>query len=47
MNFLSESTARYLVREQLANLYFPIDAIGETNEINGSISLDKNGKVIR
>ena len=46
VNFLSESTARYLVREQLANLDFPIDAIGETNEINGSISLDKNGNVI-
>ncbi|MBM02040.1 MAG: hypothetical protein CL762_04920 [Chloroflexi bacterium] len=46
VNFLPESIARYLVREQLANLDFPIDAIGETNEINGSISLDKNGNVI-
>ena len=46
VNFLPSSTARYLVREQLANLDFPIDAIGETNEVNGSIVLDKNGNII-
>ena len=46
VNFLPSSTARYLVREQLANLDFPIDAIGETNEVDGSIVLDKNGNVI-
>lgn len=46
INFLQESTARYLITEQLANLDFPIDAIGETNQINGSIIFTKNGNII-
>jgi polyisoprenoid-binding protein YceI len=47
VNFLPESSARYLVREQLANLDFPIDAIGETSEIKGSIVFDKDGNIIK
>tara|TARA_B100000676_G_scaffold104759_1_gene104525 strand:- start:1186 stop:1905 length:720 start_codon:yes stop_codon:yes gene_type:complete len=46
INFLQESTARYLITEQLANLDFPIDAIGETNQISGSIIFNKNGNII-
>ena len=46
VTFLSDSIARYLITEQLATLDFPIDAIGETNQINGSINFDKNGKII-
>ena len=45
VEFLPNSTARYLITEQLANLDFPIDAIGETNQINGSINFDENGKL--
>ena len=47
VNFLPESSARYLVREQLANLDFPIDAIGETSEIKGSIVFNKDGNIIK
>ena len=46
INFLQESTARYLITEQLANLDFPIDAIGETNQISGSIIFNKDGNII-
>jgi polyisoprenoid-binding protein YceI len=39
------SLARYLVREQLAGLSFPNDAIGETSGVAGSIVLDGQGRV--
>jgi polyisoprenoid-binding protein YceI len=39
------SLARYLVKEQLAKLNFPNDAIGETTDIAGSIMFDMNGSV--
>lgn len=35
--------ARYLVREQLAGLDFPNDAIGRTTKISGMITLDAKG----
>lgn len=38
--------ARYLVREQLANLDFPNDAIGVTNAVTGQLALDGAGNVI-
>ena len=38
--------ARYRVREQLANLPAPIDAIGKTQQVSGAIVLDKSGKVV-
>ena len=47
VEFLPNSTARYLITEQLANLDFPIDAIGKTNQIKGSISFDEDGKIIQ
>lgn len=41
------SEARYRVREQLANLDFPNDAVGVTNKITGGIVFDQNGAVVR
>lgn len=38
--------ARYLVREQLANLDFPNDAIGATSAITGQLVLDADGTVV-
>jgi polyisoprenoid-binding protein YceI len=41
-----ESEARYRVREQLAGLDFPNDAVGVTKEIAGSLVLDaENGSI--
>ena len=40
------SEARYLVREQLAGLSFPNDAVGTTSAIQGSIVLDAQGRVL-
>jgi polyisoprenoid-binding protein YceI len=40
------SEARYRVREQLAGINFPSDAIGTTSAIEGSISLDGQGGVL-
>jgi polyisoprenoid-binding protein YceI len=37
--------ARYRVREQLANLDFPSDAVGATSAITGVLVLDGNGNV--
>ena len=36
----ARSTARYLIREQLASLTSPNDAIGETMDVTGTIVLD-------
>ena len=38
--------ARYRVREQLAGLSFPNDAVGTTNAIEGGIALDARGRVL-
>jgi polyisoprenoid-binding protein YceI len=40
------SEARYLVREQLAGLSFPNDAVGTTSAIEGSLTLDDRGRVV-
>jgi len=40
------SEARYRVREQLAGLNFPSDAVGATRAIEGSIAFDTEGRVI-
>lgn len=40
-----ESKARYRVREQLANLSLPNDAVGETGQISGAIVLLSDGSV--
>jgi polyisoprenoid-binding protein YceI len=39
--------ARYRVREQLARLDFPNDAVGETTSISGSLMLTPEGDVVR
>ncbi len=38
--------ARYRVREELANVSAPFDAIGKTQQVSGAIVLDKSGKVV-
>lgn len=38
--------ARYRVREQLANLDFPNDAVGTTSAVTGSLVLDADGNVV-
>ena len=38
--------ARYLIREQLASLDFPNDAIGETGDVSGSIIFDADGGIV-
>ncbi len=40
------SRARYRVREQLAAVNFPSDAVGETSAISGVIALDASGAVL-
>ena len=40
------SEARYRVREQLAGLSFPNDAVGQTSAIDGSLSFDGQGRVV-
>ena len=39
------SAARYRVREQLAGISFPSDAVGTTSAIDGSVSFDAQGRV--
>ncbi len=39
--------ARYRVREQLANLAFPSDAIGKTSAVSGLIVLAEDGAIVR
>jgi polyisoprenoid-binding protein YceI len=40
------SEVRYRVREQLAGLSFPNDAVGTTGAVEGTISLDAQGRVL-
>ncbi len=42
----ARSTARYLIREQLASVTSPNDAIGETMDVTGAIVLDAEGNVV-
>ena len=39
--------ARYRVREQLARVDFPSDAIGKTNQVEGAIVVGADGKIVR
>lgn len=45
INLGEDSVARYLVREQLARLDLPNDAIGETSDVGGSITFNADGSV--
>lgn len=38
--------ARYFVREQLAHINFPSDAVGVTDSVTGMLSLDDKGNVV-
>jgi len=40
------NAARYRIREQLAGLDLPNDAVGETNAVNGTIAVDAKGQII-
>ena len=40
------SEARYRIREQLAGLSFPNDAVGTTRALEGGIGLDTQGRVV-
>jgi polyisoprenoid-binding protein YceI len=42
----ANSEARYRVREQLANISFPTDAVGTTSAISGTIVIDPDGTVV-
>ncbi|CAN5755084.1 YceI family protein [soil metagenome] len=42
-----ENEARYLVREQLARVNLPNDAVGRTAAVSGSITIDAQGAVLR
>ena len=41
------NVARYRVREQLARLDFPNDAVGETRNVSGSLMVTSDGQVLR
>jgi polyisoprenoid-binding protein YceI len=38
--------ARYFVREQLARINFPSDAVGVTDSVTGGLALDDKGKIV-
>ena len=42
----ADSEARYRVREQLANLNFPNDAVGATKDIKGTVAFDSAGRIL-
>jgi polyisoprenoid-binding protein YceI len=42
----ANSEARYRVREQLANISFPTDAVGTTRAISGTIVMEPDGTVV-
>ena len=39
------NSARYFVREQLASINFPSDAVGVTDGVSGGISIDDKGQI--
>ena len=41
----SGNEARYRVREQLANISFPTDAVGTTRAVNGAIIIGDDGRI--
>ena len=45
LELMEGSTARYRVREQLAGISFPNDAIGTTSTVSGALVLTANGAV--
>ena len=45
LKLVEPSTARYIIREQLARLDFPNDAIGQTSDVKGMIRFDSSGQI--
>ncbi len=45
MEIQDGTVARYLVREQLARLDFPNDAVGETSDVAGLIKFNPDGEI--
>lgn len=44
---LQEGTlARYLIREELASIELPFDAIGETSEVSGAFTFTADGEIV-
>jgi polyisoprenoid-binding protein YceI len=41
-----ENEARYLIREQLARIDFPNDAVGRTSAVTGGITVDEAGRIV-
>jgi polyisoprenoid-binding protein YceI len=47
LNLVADGTeARYRVREQLAELSFPSDAIGKTSAVTGSVVINGDGSIV-
>jgi polyisoprenoid-binding protein YceI len=47
LNLVADGTqARYRVREQLANISLPSDAIGKTSAVTGSLVINDNGMIV-
>ena len=46
ISFSPETEARYRVKEQLARLNLPNDAVGVTNAVTGVVTFDVEGKVV-
>ena len=46
ISFSPETESRYRVKEQLAKLDLPNDAVGVTNAVTGMVTLDVDGKVV-
>jgi len=42
----AQSEARYRVREQLAGVNFPSDAVGVSKQVQGVVRLDRNGRAL-
>jgi len=40
------NSARYFVREQLASVNFPSDAVGVTDSLTGAVTIDDKGQVV-
>ena len=43
---LQAGLARYLIREELASVELPFDAIGETSEVSGAFTFTEDGDVV-
>jgi len=43
----AESEALYRVREELVGIPLPVEAVGRTNEVSGTVVFDAHGRVVR